>query len=326
MRDVECGGRAAALMCVKSSGMAAALQMIFVATAFASRGAVAFHYARSATPAQLAWLARFDVVVTHDPLPRDEVAFLHARGARLALYTWSVAFYGTLAGDWEKHLPPDALLNTRGLRGGAGSATAEAFYFDPASPEHERERPRVLAQRLRAIGYDGVFLDTTTAENVHPEALAEYRRRHPDLPYDRAYARFLRNLRRELRHGVILTNQGYRDAADYLPYADYDVSESLITRPVAGVYRMRPWNDPADPWNSIDYLMRHVIAPAARRYRRVRFIHLNYLDRLDPKSVARIVAIARRYGGDAFVAQPDVTSAQELDDVYFTGFVRRHRR
>jgi hypothetical protein len=278
------------------------------------RGAVAFHYGGSLSESQLAWLGRFDVLVTHDPLPPAQVDALHAHGARLVLYEWAVAFYRSRAS-----FPASALLNSRPLRGGLGSADADAFYYDPATRAHRIDRPRAIAEHLRAIGYDGVFLDTTTHESVHPEALAEFRRRHPDLDYDRAFAGFLRELRRELKPGVIITNQGYRDADDYLPFVDYDVTESLITRPAEGGYRERPWNDPKDPWNSIEPLMKRLIAPAMKRYPRVRFIHLNYTS--DPKDVGRIVEIARRFGGDAFVAYPDVTAIES--DVYFHA-TRRH--
>src|ERR1043165_2853720 len=196
------------------------------------RGTFAFHYRTPLTPPQLRWFSRFDLLVTHDPLPRAQVAALHARGTKLLVYEWSVAFYGTLAGEWQRGaLPrhPKALLNRDGLRGGAGSADADAWYYDPASDEHRVGRARAIARRLDDAGYDGVFLDTTTEESVHRAALAEFKARHPGADYDREFARFLANLRRELHGKVIFTNQGYRKADDYLPYADWDLTESMIT-------------------------------------------------------------------------------------------------
>jgi hypothetical protein len=268
---------------------------------------MAFHYATPLTPQQLAWYSRFDLLVTHDPLPRAQVAALHMRGTRLLLYEWAVAFYPSRP---HAILP---VLNAQPLLGHLGSTTAGAYYYDPATPEHARDRAVALASRLRALGYDGVFLDTTTHESVHPAALAEYARRHPDTPYDIAYARFLRSLRHELRHGVIATNQGYRAAGQILPYVDVDVTESLITVPGRG---LRPWNDPRDPWNSIAFLMHRLIEPAQRKYPRVRFVHLNYIDSLKDDSIARIVAIARSFHGDAFVTLPSLV-ADRPSDVYF---------
>jgi len=280
------------------------------------RGAVAFHYGGPLSPAQLEWYGRFEVVVTHDPLPHAQVEALHARGARLVLYQWAVAFYRSLVarGSWEETLLAErgALLNARGLRGGSGASDADAFYFDPASRAQRAARARVIAQRLRDVGYDGVFLDTLTVANVHAEAAAEYRRRHPDVPYDAAFAQFLKLLRKELAGGVIVTNQGYRDAVHYLPYADFDVTESLFTHEG----RLRAWNDPRDRWNSIDFVMRTMVVPAMRRYPRVRFVHLNYLPRTDDADVLAPAALARLYGSDAFVAMPDVV-ATPAASLYF---------
>src|ERR1043165_1900603 len=184
------------------------------------RGTFAFHYRTPLTPPQLRWFSRFDQLVTHDPLPRAQVAALHARGTKLLVYEWSVAFYGTLANAWQRGLlqrHPEALLNRDGLRGGAGAAEAAVWYSDRANGEHRVERARAIARRLDEIGYDGVFLDTTTEESVHPAALAEFKSRHPGADYDHEFARFLANLRRELNGKVIFTNQGYRKAAGYLP-------------------------------------------------------------------------------------------------------------
>jgi hypothetical protein len=262
------------------------------------RGAVAFHYGPALTQPQLDWFSRFDVLVTHDPLPEEQVAELHRRGTKLALYEWSVAHYASR---------PQALpvLNDKPLRGGAGAEDLDSFYYDPAAPGFPRSRTRVLAARLREIGYDGLFFDTTTVQSVHPEALVEYRRRHPDLPYDEAFARFLRTLREELKDGVILTNQGYRDAEHYLPYVDYDVTESLYVMN----RRLRPWNE-------LDALMQQWILPAVARYPHVQFIHLNYVETPDDASIVPVIAIARMYGQEAFVALPDVT-ATAFHDAYF---------
>lgn len=292
------------------------------------RGAVAFHYATPLTARELAWYSRFDVLVTHDPLPAAQVAQLHARGTKLVLYEWAVAFYASLATPWQKQWIADrrGLLHSHPLRGGVGAPDADAWYYDPASREHSEERATLLAQKLRAIGYDGVFLDTTTAESVHAVALAEYRLRHPALGYDAAFARFMKSLRRELgATGVIVTNQGYRAAASasLLPWADYDVSESLITHPVNGKYVMRPRKDAGDPWKGIDFLMRKLIAPAKKQYPSVRFVHLNYVDPLTPAAVESIVRIARAHGDEAFVTLPSIANAGSDDDAYFRAIVLR---
>lgn len=282
------------------------MTLAVVLTAVRSQAAIAFHYATPLSAHELEWYSRFEVLVTHDPLPREQVEALHRRGVRLALYEWAVAYYASLATPWHRSAP---VLNRTPLRGHLGADDADAFYYDPASHEHQRGRADFIARRLKNVGYDGVFLDTTTSESVHPDALAEYRRRHPDVPYDEAYASFLANLRRSV--ALIITNQGYRRADNVLPYVDWDVSESLITRPVNGKYVFRPWNDPQDAWNSTSVLMRRLIEPARRKYPHVRFAHINYVDAADAASVAHIVAVTRLFDADAVVALPHLAKAVE---------------
>jgi hypothetical protein len=141
---------------------AAALAFVLNVAAEERRGGIAFHYAPSLTPAELEWLSRFDVLVTHDPLPKPQVDALHKRGTRLALYEWSVAFYASKATPWQKALAQSARLNRNPLRGHVGAEDADAFYYDPASRAHERDRAVAIARRLKTIGYDGVFFDTTS--------------------------------------------------------------------------------------------------------------------------------------------------------------------
>jgi len=282
------------------------------------RGAFAFHYGPSLDEGAMRWYSRFDILVTHDPLPADQVRRLHAAGTRLVLYEWAVAFYETRATDWQRSLlgkSRAALLNGRPLTGGVGSAVAPSWYFDPADPDLAAARASDLKRRIESAGYDGVFLDTTTFESVHPDARAEYTRRHPDVPYDRAYSRFLARLRQELRRGIIFTNQGFRQADDYLPYVDWDLTESLVTRPVDGRFRVRPWNDPADPWNSTLFLMRTFIEPASRKYPNVRFGHLNYVDAADGQVTELVQAAALLFGGEGYVAA--TRPSDEENAVYF---------
>jgi L-rhamnose mutarotase len=212
-----------------------------------------------------------------------------------------VAFYRTLVqpGSWQARLLRNRsqLLNRKPLKGHAGSQEADAFYYDP----HDYAKPRssAIVKRLRAIGYDGIFLDTTTFESVHPDALAEYQRRHNE-PYDAGVARFLKALR--AKDVLIVTNQGYRAAGHYLPYAHYDVTESLLSR---------PWHDEGNRWNSVDFLIPQMIVPAAERYPDVRFVHLNY-----GSDVERIVATALLFEQEAFVASHDVQETV-FSDLYF---------
>lgn len=304
---------------VEDGGTPPRLRLLMVAL-FASlslaaeepRGGIAFHYANPLSPRDLQWYSRFDVLVTHDPLPQAQVAALRARGTRLVLYEWSVAYYHSLRTLWHVRQPRSLVLNDRPLRGHLGAPDADAYYYDPATREHQRGRAEMLARRLRAIGYDGIFLDTTTLHSVHPEARAEYERRHPSVPYDEAFAGFLQNLRRE---GVrlIITNQGYREAGQILPYVDWDVTESLITFAPAGKFILRPWNDARDRWNSTEFLMRNLIAPVRRRFPKVRYAHISYVDHPELSRIAEIVAISLLFDAQPVIAKKDVTTTIASD-------------
>lgn len=279
------------------------------------RGAFAFHYAPVLSPEALAWYSRFDILVTHDPLPPDQVARLHAAGTRVLLYEWSVAFYESRATVWQRSLLSTRrdLLSEEPLRGWAGSQEEAAWYFDPASAEHEFGRVADILQRLQATGYDGVFFDTTTVNSVHPAARQTYDHRHPEVSYDAAFSRFLAELRRQSPKAVLFTNQGYRAADDYLPYVDWDLTESLITAPAGQSFALRSWNDAATPWSSIHFVMETMIEPVAARYPHVRFGHLNY-GTGSPAAIRVVTATARLFGGDGYVAAPAVQD--ERDPVY----------
>lgn len=280
------------------------MSVALLLAAAAEGGGIAFHYKTPLTPRELEWYAKFEVLVTHDPLPRAQADALRQRGTKLALYEWAVAYYDSLATPWHRTVP---ILNKRPLRGHLGAADADAYYYDPASREHQQARAEFLARKVKSIGYDGIFFDVTTTEGVHPDAGVEYRRRHPDISYDEAFALFLANLRKRIP--LIVTNQGYRSAEHVLPYVDWDVTESLITQPSDGRFVMRPWNDPTFKWNSIAHLMER-IAEVRAQYPKVRYAHINYISGDDLKAV---VAIARMWDADAVVTRPDVAVMLESD-------------
>jgi hypothetical protein len=124
------------------------------------RGAFAFHYRAPLTPRQLRWFSRFDLLVTHDPLPRAQVAALHARGTKLLVYEWSVAVLrharervaartaAEPSGRAAQSRWPARRRRLRGggrvvLRSGQRRASRRARACDRAAP--------------RRLGYDGVL-------------------------------------------------------------------------------------------------------------------------------------------------------------------------
>ena len=278
-------------------------------------GSVAFRYGPIDEKA-LAWYSRFDVLVTHDPLPREQVERLHAAGTKLVLYEWSVAFYGSLASPWQKSLiGTPALLNEKPLRGGAGAEDADAWYFDPADEKTSERRAAEIAKKLSAIGYDGVFLDTLSFESVHPRAKKIYAERHPELPYDEAFASFLRTLRSQLGMRIIFTNQAYRTADHFLPYSDFDLVESYVTHPKNGRSVARRWWDEKDPWNSTRFIIEKLVEPEQVRFPKVKFVHLNYIDRHDAQLIDLTVATSLLFDARGYAAAGD--PQQERSESYF---------
>jgi hypothetical protein len=276
------------------------------------RGPFAFHYAPELSEQAIAWYGQFDLLVTHDPLPPDQVARLHDAGTRLLVYEWSVAFYDGHATRWQRSLTLRDVLNAAPLTGGSGSGVAGAWYFDPVEM---RGRAAAIVERLEATGYDGIFLDTTRFENVHPEAQREFARRHGESSYDAAFARFLVDLRGVRSDIVLFTNQGYRSAEHYLPHVDWDLTESLFTRPRNGAHEPRAWNDPGDPWNSVHFVMKQEIEPIVARYPGVRFGHLNYVSGRNPELIRSAVAVAHLFDSDAYTVAASLE--HEIDPIYF---------
>ena len=270
----------------------------------------AFHYAPSLSNEEIGWYSQFDLLVTHDPLPRDQVERLRRAGTKLVLYEWAVAFYESRATPWQNSLRGRAdLLNSRPLTGGSGSASP-AWYFDPNTHAHHFDRAEDVARRMRDAGYDGVFFDATTASNVHSEALAEYGRRQPHIAYDEAFSRFLRELRRKMPEAILFTNQGYRRAQHYLPYVDWDLTESLIAAPSD----VRPWANAGAPANTISVAMTNVAA-IAQRYPHVRFAHLNYSGGEGSSDVIRlVVGVSQLFGGEGYVGS---ATNDRADLIYF---------
>jgi len=238
-------------------------------------------------------------------------------GTKLFFYEWSVAFYDANAarGSWERSLlrRSRALLNKVPLYGGVGSARSGAFYFDPADANALEGRARVLTARMHASGYDGIFFDTTRFESVHPRAKAEYLRRHPRLSYDVAFSRFLRRL--DALGVLIFTNQGFQSPDHFLPFSDWDLSESLITYPRDGQFVSRPWSDPRDPWNSSRFILEQLVEIPTRRFPNLRVAHLNYSDGPDRNAIHLVVAASWLFGAEGYVIAPELTD--EKDEIYF---------
>jgi hypothetical protein len=293
------------------------------------RGAVAFHYAAAFSPRNLAWYTRFEILVTGAILGLEQSQRLSRTGTKLVAYEWTAGFY---PGDdvsspvsWQKQVESrskDWLLTSTPIPGGAAEARKTAQWYDFGSAALLEERARMLAGRLAESAYHGFFFDTPGFEHLPPQAQAAFKQRHPDLDYNERVGLFLATLRRALPAGkIIFLNQGYRHAAHLLPHADMDLSESSFTYlDKGGTTRFRPWHDPAKPWESIRTPIYDLVMPAARKFPKVRMVHVNYAAGA-PEQIRR----AQRYanvcaailGHQAYLIVPSAPDAED-DPIYFS--------
>ena len=296
-----------------------------------SRPTAAFHYAGAFSKSEIDWYSRFELLVTGGILSPSTTKELLQAGCKLIAYEWSSGFYPgdpvSAPLDWQSAVLTkgrDWILNLDPIGGGAAEPGRAAFWYDFASADLQQARAQFLAERVSKNGYNGVFLDTLGFEQLPLPARDEFRRRHPDSDYNRCQGQFLRQLRACLGPSpVIFTNQGYRAASEFLPYADLDLSESVFTLASGGQTTFRAWDDPVRPWDGIRVPMNQLILPAASAFPHVRFIHLNYAGG-DPSVIQRAglysYAAAKLWDHESYLVTGN--SALEEGSVYFSNLGR----
>ncbi|MBI4876680.1 MAG: hypothetical protein HY822_18750 [Acidobacteria bacterium] len=292
------------------------------------RAGVAFHYQANFGPRALDWYTRFEILVTGGVLARQQTETLRARGPKLVAYEWSSAFYPddpvSAAPAWQQRVRTNGrqwLLSEVPAGGGAAAPGRRALWYDFGNPALVDARADYLAGLLRSSGYGGWFFDTLGFEQLPPPMRSAFGRRNPGQDYNRCQGRLLEGLRRRLGpESLIFSNQGYRHAECFLPYADLDLTESYFTAVDAGATRFRPWHDPRKPWESIRTPMEELVVAAARRYPSVRFVHLNYAagdEGMVRRAVRYSYACARLWGHESYLTAPAGFTHEE-DDVYFS--------
>jgi hypothetical protein len=288
---------------------------------------VAFHYEAVFPPQQASWYTGFSVLVTGGILDRRQTAQLLRTGSRLVAYEWIAGFYpdtpSAATPKWQSTLvrsKSKLLLNSSPIGGGAAISGRKAFWYDFGYRELLSERAEELSRALIKNKYAGYFFDTLGWEHLPPGIQRRFREAHPDLDYETQQGRFLKQLRELLPPGkLIFLNQGYRNAKVYLPYANFDLSESSFTYLRERGTGFRPWRNPRSPADSIDYIMSDLILPSCRRFPTVKMVHLNYAAG-EPASVRRAIdysfASAKIFNHDAYLVCPGSPSLEERD-IYF---------
>jgi hypothetical protein len=282
---------------------------------------VAFHYSAVFTPEEVRWFTRFAILVTGGILSPEQTSALRTGRNQLVAYEWSSAFYPEQRTAAPFVEDQRWLLNTVPVGGAA--AERPAMWFDFGNEHFVRARAAYLAAMLEKTGYDGLFFDTLGYSHLPPPIRAEYERRHPGLDYEKQQGAFLRALRGRIgRTKLLFLNQGYRNADVYLPYADLDLTESYFTRLAAPgstpATIFQPWSNARAPWESIRLPMTNLVRPAALRYPRVVFCHLNYAAG-DGATIRRAIqysqAAARLWNHQAYLVASD--AGAERSEAYF---------
>ena len=199
---------------------------------------IAFDY-HPLSEADLDYLSRFDVVVTHDMADPKTVARLKSAGAKLFFYEWLPGFYYTRApGPWERRVhrqrrqwtldPEDNDPDPMGKKFGC-----KDYFYDMANEELLAQRVEQLAAKAKNGGYDGIFFDWGSGwyalkENGYRFATDAFERRHPGVRYDDRVSAFLGMLRAKGLY--IALNGAFRSEGAQLDrYADLDIVESMFT-------------------------------------------------------------------------------------------------
>jgi hypothetical protein len=290
------------------------------------RGRVAFHYEAVFPPVQARWYRRFRILVTGGILSRAETEKLQRDGAHLLAYEWIAGFYPdatySAAAKWQQSLiqtKSSLTLNSSPLEGGAAMPGKGAFWYDFGNPELILHRASQLSDAIVSSGYAGIFFDTLGWDHLPRSVQARFRQLYPGLDYEAQQGRFLKKLRELLPpQKILFLNQGYRNAAVYLPFADYDLSESLFTYLNGDSTVFRPWRDKHGK-DSVSSILSKNILPASRRFPSVKMVHLNYASANAPtvkRAIRYSYACARLFNHDSYLVCPG-SSALEQDDIYF---------
>jgi hypothetical protein len=318
------------------------------------KGTFAFHYTPRLTQDELAWLRRFRIVVPGKILPAGQTLKLRRTGSTLLFYDWLTGFYfdgrprPRRKGSWESFVyrtRPGWLLNA-GRPDAGPDDRGRAYYYDPFYSDLRRAWTRRLSRMLTHSAYNGVFFDLAGSTSVPEHLRQRYVARHPDVPYDQALSRFLLSLRQVAPDAIIFTNQGYRIPEAYLPVADYDLTESLMTsyawgQPITvfveGEGLVQKRETFYRPWEELKPLVDAIQADVRRYNPAVKIFHLNYVNpayrptgrmqlldgteypvfrkEVDRPAIYYGYAAAKLWGQDSYSPSEGVRYAQ--DEIYF---------
>jgi hypothetical protein len=199
---------------------------------------VAFQYFKP-SKVELAFLSRFDIVVTGKFLDSETVALLKSKKVKLLYYDWLPAFYYCGGHtDWEEMAYQNRLFWTLDPAESDPNPMGDAygctdFFYDMAADDMIDARVEHIVSEIQTHQYDGVFFDWGSGwyafqENNYQFLIKEFPKRHPGIDYNERASEFLKKLRE--RNVLIMLNGGFRSEGSKMDtYADFDIVESMFT-------------------------------------------------------------------------------------------------
>lgn len=179
-----------------------------------------------------------------DITPQSTIAYLKDRGVkRVFCYDWMPAVYYYLFEEnypfvnWVYDNRYVATLNPDGPfphTESEGYNFAREYYLDFLNEDVVNRRVDFITNIAIDNGYNGLFFDWASGVFIlEPEysTIRDYfNQKHPDYSYLESVGYFYQSLREKCNNLdiQIITNQGYRNAENVLPFTTYDMAESYI--------------------------------------------------------------------------------------------------
>ncbi len=193
-------------------------------------------------PEILNWIKKFQIVEVGGFNDAEDIekfiSQLLNSNVKPIIYEWMPAGYYYPNGDnnefmeWIYENRQTYTLNPDGPFIMCDGNECKDFYFDLGKDELVSRRIQYLNSSLNTLGASGLFFDWAPGiyitQDEYRRILKEWRFRYPEKDYLEAVGDFYRKLK-DRTNILMVTNQGFRNAKNVLPYTDYDLTESYAT-------------------------------------------------------------------------------------------------
>ncbi len=188
------------------------------------------------------WIKKFSIVEIGGFDEKESIERfideLIENGVKPVIYEWMPAGYYYINGENNSFMETVYMKKDQYTLNPYGpffmcSGDCQDYYFDLMNSFFLQDRFNYLSEQLNSIGAYGLFFDWASGRYILQDEyrviLNSWNERHPEKSYLNAVGDFYRNLRSRFPDWIIVTNQGFRNAKNVLPFVDYDVTESYAT-------------------------------------------------------------------------------------------------